>query len=305
MARKSTQTENPSSEVAAADLPGLPAATAAVNQLAVIQSQQEAAAQAIATEIGYEGSMTIGALEDEIRFYQRRTVESLLELGKRLLVLKALSAHGEFEKRVEMLGFNYRSAARFMQAAAKTAKSANLALLSTQVKSASAFLELVTHDDDVLENMAELDDIERMSASEVRAYARNLKGDNEAKDAVLARTNEKLTKLQIKLRKKVVADTDWPDALEPITDQVAAAGRKLAQALSELETCRITLFTVAQDIPEDQRPKYEAALAHVGEVYELALSQAEAGVQKERTVFEKSLGAYVPDPAANAAPAND
>lgn len=82
-----------------------------------------------------------------------------LETGKRLLVLRELFPKGnsqigknaEFEMRVEFLGFSKSTAYRFMQAATKTAKSANLALLSTQVKSASAFLELVTHDDDVLE----------------------------------------------------------------------------------------------------------------------------------------------------------
>ena len=297
MARTATKTAVVAEVVADADLPGLPTAVAAANQLAVMQTKQEAAAQAIATEIGYEGTLTIGALEDEIRFYQRRTVESLLELGKRLLVLRELTPHGEFEKRVEFLGFSYRSAARFMQAAAKTAKSANLALLSTQVKSASAFLELITHDDDVLENLKDIDDIDRMSAGELRNAIRSLQGDLEAKDAVLDKTQKKLTSLQVQLKKKVVADTDWPDALEPVSEQVAAAGRKLAQAISELETCRITLFEVAQEVPDEQRPKYDAALAHIAEVYEQALSRAETGLEKERTTFDKSLGAYTPEAA--------
>ena len=297
MARTATKTAVVAEVVADADLPGLPTAVAAANRLAVMQTRQEAAAQAIATEIGYEGTLTIGALEDEIRFYQRRTVESLLELGKRLLVLRELTPHGEFEKRVEFLGFSYRSAARFMQAAAKTAKSANLALLSTQVKSASAFLELITHDDDVLENLKDIDDIDRMSVGELRNAIRSLQGDLDAKDAVLDKTQKKLTSLQVQLKKKVVADTDWPDALEPVSEQVAAAGRKLAQAISELETCRITLFEVAQEVPDEQRPKYDAALAHIAEVYEQALSRAETGLEKERTTFDKSLGAYKPEAA--------
>lgn len=292
MARKATNTENMSSAVAEHDLPGLPAAASAATQLAVIQHQQEAAAQALAVEIGYEGSLSIGALEDEIRFYQRRTIEACLELGKRLLVLKELTQHGEFEQRVEMLGFSNRSARRFMQAAAKTSKSANLAVLSTQVKSASVFLELVTHDEDVLEDLKDIDDIDRMSVTEVKALARSLRGDVEAKDAVLEQTHKKLTSLQVQLKKKVVADTDWPDALEPVAEQVAAAGRKIAQAISELETCRITLFEVAQEMPDEQRPKYEAALAHIADVYEQALARSEAGLTKERTTFDKSLGAY-------------
>jgi uncharacterized membrane protein YccC len=191
-----------------------------------------------------------------------------------------------------MLGFSNRSARRFMQAAAKTSKSANLAVLSGQVKSASVFLELVTHDEDVLEDLKNIDDIDRMSVSEVKALARSLRGDIEAKDAVLEQTHKKLTSLQVQLKKKVVADTDWPDALEPVAEQVAAAGRKIAQAISELETCRITLFEVAQEMPDEQRPKYEAALAHIADVYEQALARSEAGLTEERTTFDKSLGAY-------------
>lgn len=134
------------------------------NALAVV----EANASALAQELGYQGALTVGTLEDEIRFYQRRTVEAILETGKRLLLLKEMTPHGEFTQRVEMLGFHKLTAQRFMQTALKTAKSVNLTLLSTQVKNASAFLELVTHDDDVLENLQDIDDIDRLSASQLR-----------------------------------------------------------------------------------------------------------------------------------------
>lgn len=267
-------------------------ASGSLNQLVALNEEANATARTVAAQIGYDGALTVGALEDEIRFYQRRTVEACLELGKRLLVLKELTPHGEFEKRIDMLGFNYRSAARFMSAAAKTAKSANLALLSTQVKSMSAFLELVTEDDGTLESLAELDDIDRMSASELRNTVRSLRGDVEAKEKVLDDTQKKLTKLQVQAQKKIAADTDWPDALTPITDQVAAAGRAIAKAISDLETCRITLMETGQALEADLQPKYEAALGHVVEVYEAALAKAERDIQKERVTFDKSLGAY-------------
>ena len=148
------------------------------DQLAVLDQEVQAKVRAVALSVGYEGSLTVGALEDEIRFWQRRTVEACLEAGKRLLVLKEITPHGEFGQRVELLGFNERTARRFMQAASKTAKSANLAALSMQVKNSSAFLELVTHDEDTLELARDMDDIERMSASELRATLRQAKQDN-------------------------------------------------------------------------------------------------------------------------------
>lgn len=138
----------------------------------------------MAQMLGYEGALTVGALEDGIRIYQRRTVEDCLELGKCLLLLKEITPHGEFQQRVELLGMAYRTAARFMQAAAKISQNCHLADLSSRVKSISSILELVTHDDDTLKEIAALDDIDCMSASALRARLRQLesKGAEEAKE---------------------------------------------------------------------------------------------------------------------------
>ncbi|WP_312566169.1 hypothetical protein [Comamonas sp.] len=156
-------------------------ATIEANQdaLALLEQETETKVRAIALQVGYEGALTVGALEDGIRFYQRRTVESILETGKRLLLLRELSQNGtEFDQRAELLGFARSTAYRFMKAASKAASSAPLSALVTQVKSASAFLELVTHDDDTLESLKDMDDIDRMSASELRATLRQAKEDN-------------------------------------------------------------------------------------------------------------------------------
>lgn len=166
------------------------------NQIAEHHQEQ---VLAVAAQLGYDGPLSVGALEDGIRFYQRRTVEALLETGKRLLLLKELTPHGEFAQRVEMLGISDRSAQRFMQAAAKTAKSAKLADLSGQIKSASAFLELVTHDDDALETLAELDDVDRMSASQLRAALREARADSQAQSDLLAEKNQRLDEARARL----------------------------------------------------------------------------------------------------------
>lgn len=192
----------------------------AANQLATLTNAANDAAHAMAVQIGYQGAMTVGALEDEIRFYQRRTVEAILETGKRLLVLKELTAHGEFGKRVEMLGFHIKTAQRFMQAAVKTSKSDKLSFLSTQVKSASAFLELVTHDDDVLENLAEMDDVEKMSASELRTALREAREEKSAVEKVLADKNTANDKLRAQLKRIATVPPD--DALADLQREATA-----------------------------------------------------------------------------------
>jgi len=149
----------------------------------------------LATQLGYEGHLTVGTLEDEIRFFQRRTVEALLETGKRLLILQKLTPHGEFLQRLDMLGFAPRTAQRFMQAAQKISKSAKLAHLASQTKNGSVFLELITHDDDVIDNLAQMDKFDTMSASQVRAAARELEAEKIATEKLLETKNKQLDKI--------------------------------------------------------------------------------------------------------------
>ena len=186
----------------------------AANQLATLTLEANEAAHAMAVQIGYQGAMTVGALEDEIRFYQRRTVEAILETGKRLLVLRELFPKGnsqngknaEFAMRVELLGFSKSTAYRFMQAAAKTAKSAILTDLSKQAKNGLAFLELVTHDDDALESLVDMDDVEKMSASQLRTALREAKAEKVADDKLMADKNAKLDKLSRHIAKSTPDD---------------------------------------------------------------------------------------------------
>jgi len=187
------------------------------NALAVV----EANAAALAQELGYQGALTIGTLEDEIRFYQRRTVEAILETGKRLLLLKEIAPHGEFMGRVELLGFARSTAQRFMQAAAKTSKSPILGSLTTQVKSASAFLELVTHDDDVLENLQEMDDIDRLSASQLRERLRQAEQDVKFAAEKRAKAEERADKAEKKLAGKRPVVVPLDERILPFKGEIA------------------------------------------------------------------------------------
>lgn len=182
--------------------PGLPSMVDALNQELVTALEANDNANAVAKQLGYEGAMTVGALEDEIRFYQRRTAEACLELGKRLLILKELTGHGnssqlgtnqEFDKRVELLGFSRSSAYRFMQAAFKFSKTANLANLMDKIDSQAKLLELVTMEDDDIQQLANgetvrglsLDDIDTMTASQLKAALRESRLNYEAQGRVL------------------------------------------------------------------------------------------------------------------------
>lgn len=147
---------------------------------AMTASHNATPAQALATQLGYDGALTVGALEDEIRFYQHRTAEVCLELGKRLIMLKELTPHGDFAKRAELLGFSRRMAQKFMSATLKFSKANSNSLLrsaGTQTK----LLELVLLDEDEIEELEnggsvrgiDLDDVEAMSVSELKKALRD------------------------------------------------------------------------------------------------------------------------------------
>jgi len=301
MARKPAKTENESTAIAEIDAPGLTAAADAATQLAVIDHERTEKVRALATTLHYTGPIHPDALEAVAIEAQRHIHAGLFALGTSLILLRESCEHGDFLDRLDRIGVEPRVAQRSMQLARKFSNAPMSAHLENLGK--SKLLELIVLDDEQIEELTatgqtgelSLDDLATMSVKDLRNTIRSLRGDVEAKDAVLAKTNEKLTRLQVQLKKKVVADTDWPDALEPISEQIAAAGRKVATGMSELETCRITLFETMQNIPDEERPKFEAALAHVGEFYVQALQQAEKLVSKERTIFDKSLGAYTPE----------
>lgn len=169
----------------------------------------------LATQLGYQGALTVGAIEDEIRFYQQRTVEACMELGKRLLILKEMTPHGEFNKRMEMLNFTPRMAQKFMSAVLKFSKTNSNSLLQ-KAGNQTKLLELLALDDDDIDVIEQggsigdvsLDTIETMSVRELKKALREAKTaleskdqDLKAKDQVIQKKDQKANELDEKLTK--------------------------------------------------------------------------------------------------------
>lgn len=293
MARTATPPKAPA-ETPQANEQAFEVLDAKATELAQLQASQASKAVTVAQQMGYEGSLTVGTLEDEIRFYQRRSVESLLEAGKRLVVLRELCQFGtEFDQRVELLGFSRRTAYRFMQAAAKVSKSTNLLAMSAQVKNASAFLELITHDEDVLEGLQEMDDFDRMSASELRKAARELEADKRAAEEVAANKDRKINELERKQKRFNVA-VDLPEDFKAA--DALAAGLK-ADAVAKLRALKEIRIQAMEDRPEDEEGQqvHDAALASLAVTVRDALLAIEGELGRALEDFNETLGAFLPD----------
>ena len=141
----------------------------------------------------------------EARFYMGQSAEAMLEAGKRLIQIKENEPHGEFVEIVtEQLGIGERSARRLMQAAVKylspalDSKRPTLAVLGR-----SKLFDLMDEADGDLAELAEggtvaglnLDDMQAMSARELRAALVEARKTAAAKDAVIKKKNEKIDAL--------------------------------------------------------------------------------------------------------------
>jgi len=117
----------------------------------------------------------------QIRPKTRITPVESVEIGLQLMMLKASVRHGEFMPRLELLGYSFREAQRFMMAARKFHGASNARLLEA-VDTVSKLKELSALEDDELDALKSggevqgitLDSIKYMTVKELRAAIRGV-----------------------------------------------------------------------------------------------------------------------------------
>lgn len=154
----------------------------------------------------------------ETQFYMEQSAMTMLEAGKRILILKEHEAHGEFTQIVEQqLGINARTAQRMMQSSLKylSPKLASKASALT-VLNKSKLLELMAEDDDDLAALADggtiaghtLDEIDRMSSRELRAALRKAREEHDDQQRVMEDKNKKIDEQSKKINRIRRQDPD-------------------------------------------------------------------------------------------------
>ena len=193
-------------------------------------------ARALAAQLGYQGALTVDALEDRIRIGQRRTIEAVMELGASLMLLREITPHGEFEERSAAFGIDPRMARRLMSATLKFSNRVSKPVLEA-AGSQTKLLELVVLDEDEIEALAKgdsvrgvkLDDVETMSVRELRAALREANAEADATKKVLADKNAKLDAERAKLRRIKAATPD--QVLKEITTEAGLIKHEIWAAL--------------------------------------------------------------------------
>ena len=193
----------------------------------------------------------------ELRFWTGTAAHAWLEMGKRLILVKAHEPHGGFKAALEMINIHPRTAQRMMLAAQRfmgnpaLARHADkfLALGTTKI------LDLCAESDETIERLAEdqplltgltLDDMARMPRTEMGRALRDEREANAAKDRLLGDKNERINELERQLTQ--------PYQPKPGSMAQTRAAESVLRALQENTAAAVTaamqLKAVAADITE-------------------------------------------------------
>ncbi|MBA3997043.1 MAG: hypothetical protein C0466_07720 [Candidatus Accumulibacter sp.] len=250
---------------------------AAIDALPALEAGIQESTVALARQLSYDGALTVGGLEEEIRFYQRRSVEAVLELGKRLMLLKELAGHGCFIESLERLGIERTMATRIINATQKFSNVASTQLLTLPKMNQTKLLELLVLDDDEVEALAEgetvcginKDDVNNMSVSELRRAIRQARAEKEAgiaqakagvsgelaaKDRLIAEGKKRIAELvEEKNKRECMTEGELTAELERALSEATllAVGalipaRKVVDRLRALDHCPQGLYVAAQ-----------------------------------------------------------
>lgn len=172
----------------------------------------------------------------ETKFYMAQSAEAMLEVGKRIVILKENEPHGEFSSVVtEQLGLEPRIAQKMAQAALKfmSPKLAPNAKAISHLGKTKLY-ELMLEDDEDLAELAEggtvvgltLDDIDRMTSRELRKALRDKREEYDVKCQVVAEKDSELNELKEEKFKRVPVEEQINQLRATLADMADSLVRK-------------------------------------------------------------------------------
>ena len=225
-------------------------ALATANQALTTMSVQ---AIAIQQQFGLE-SMDPATLEAEIGIWAEHANRSLQMVGARLLALRTVSVQGEWLERLNRLSIGERLARRLMAATLKCVAADGKPREKVLQLPRSKVLELTALDDDqldVLENggtlsdyAMSLDEIDRMTVSELKARIKDAEQTVQAKQAVIVSKTTELDELKEALYRPFKPD---PDTSARSAEEQSLLDQ-IRDGVTAVETAVLQLMPLAQSV---------------------------------------------------------
>lgn len=214
---------------------------------------------------------------DKCRYHMARSAEEALEVGRCLIVMKECEGHGDWLPLLDDIGLGLRTAQKMMQATVRFSNASSTTHLLEAAKSKTKLLELMVLDDEELAQLndgesvrgLQLDDVERMSVSELRRALRQTRADKEAevaqakssvsgelaaKDRIIADSKKRIAELvEEKSQRECMTDGERHGELEEALTQrtLTAVGalapvRQAIDSIRGLESCPQGLYVASQ-----------------------------------------------------------
>ncbi|MBI5056957.1 MAG: hypothetical protein HZB61_10125 [Nitrospirae bacterium] len=210
------------------------------NAVVIDDIERADAIKAIEGDLPYERTLYI----NEVRYLMKHTAETILEIGKRLLVIQDKEGYGQFARIVEKeIGIPHTTAYRFMNAAIKSEKFPSINFKNfSHVGKTYALLEAPEEELKKFEQLGlfagkDVDEIERMSVKELRLMVKKLRDKGEGKQvSKLTSENknlhEEIKKLHLQLRLADKSHSAFQDAYKMADELLDQAVRLLNDANS-------------------------------------------------------------------------
>lgn len=242
-------------------------------QLAAVEAQMQQQQQQVLAQYGNGGPYVREVYVSEIRRDMARTVEAILSIGRRLLVMKAHEGHGGWLECLRDIGVGEDGAQRMMLAARKIDGLPNTATSRYLIEAAgnsSKLFDLMSLPDDQLHDLvdggalagAKLDDIATMTVRELRAKLAEAKEELAAKDERAAAREQTIDRLTTDLRKarrayEQASPSEQATELRTFASNAAFATRAGITAAGD------TLFTRCTELLEHGREHGQDHIAFV------------------------------------------
>jgi hypothetical protein len=207
-------------------------------------------ALAIQKAFGLE-SMDPNTLAEQVRVWVDHTSRSMFMIGAHLVALRAVTLAGEWLEQLRRIGIAPRAAQRFMTAAVKCVGTDGPRERVLQLER-SKVLELVTLDDEHLDELErtggmaqlqlDLDEISRMSVTQLRDRLREREQGLAAKDKLIAAKDAKLNSLAEQLERPF---RPGPDSEARNAEELALL-TQMRDRIVEVEGAFVQLEVMAQ-----------------------------------------------------------
>ena len=233
---------------------------------------------------------------NETRFYMAEAASAMVEIGRRLILLKEHEPHGEFTTSLSDIGIPTRTARRFMQAAFKYGAGKRAALT---VLGKTKMLELITEDDEELDALAEggtlagltLDDMDQMSTRELKEELQKarekLNQERDLNEKIVSQKDNKINELDRKIHENEDRIKPWPEVVRDINIDITLCASTAIESFDALDAIRNRMLTEAFDDEISELAQEQMAVVYYDAIEQLA--NAAAQLQQD---CEDEFGGY-------------